>query len=204
MLKKKCPSCAKKVERKFNYCPHCGASFKASQESEDFGMLGRDDSNNKIQEEIKLPFGVEKIMNSLIKQLEKQMGTVDFGNAQGMPKGIKIRVARGPPQIRQLNQGEPPRKSQLTIVSKEENDRRTSLPKVEVESKVKRIADTIIYEINAPGVQNKEDVVVTELASGLEIKAYSRDKCYVKFIPLKVEVIAYHVEKEKVIVELRG
>ncbi|MFH1563606.1 MAG: hypothetical protein ABIF11_09390, partial [Nitrospirota bacterium] len=78
------------------------------------------------------------------------------------------------------------------------------LPKVEVEAKIRRLADRIIYEIDVPGVGSKADVVVTELATGLEIKAYSRDKCYVKFIPLKVEVIEYYVRPNKVFVELRG
>lgn len=204
MLKRKCPSCAKKSERQFNYCPYCGASFMAKQEQNDFGMLGRDDSNNRVQEELKLPFGVEKIMNSLVKQLEKQMDGVNFGNAQGMPKGIKIQIARGAPQMGQMIYGTPQKKKILPSVSDEEAKRRIGLPSVEVESKVRRIADTIVYEIEAPGIQKKEDVVLTELATGLEIKAYSKDKCYVKFIPLKVEVIKYHIEKEKLIVELRG
>jgi len=38
----------------------------------------------------------------------------------------------------------------------------------------------------------------------LEIRAYSDDKCYVKFIPLKVELISYSVRSEKVFVEIRG
>lgn len=202
MLKKKCPSCAKKVERKFSYCPHCGASFKANKEQENFGMLGREDSGDTIQNEIKLPFGVDKIMNSLIKQLEKQMGTMDFGGIQGMPKGINIRIARGPVQNGIINQ---PQKidEPLPVISREETQRRLHLPKVEGASKVKRLSDVVVYEIDAPGIKKKEDVVLTELASGLEIKAYSKDKCYVKFIPLKFEVVEYHVEKEKVIVELR-
>ena len=204
MLKKKCPSCAKKVERKFSYCPHCGALLKNTRKQEDFGMLGLEDSNNVIHEEIKLPFGIEKIMNSLIKQLEKQMGVTDIGNIQGIPKGIKIQIARAPQQNGQMIRQVPQEMRQQQIPSREENSRRMNLPKVEGESKVKRIADIIIYEINTPGVKKKEDVVVTELASGLEIKAYSKNQCYVKFIPLKVEVIEYHVEKEKVIVELKG
>ncbi len=204
MFKRKCPSCAKKIERQFSYCPYCGSSFKVEQEQKDFGMLGQDDSNERVQEELKLPFGVEKIMNSLVKQLEKQMDGVNFGNGQGIPKGIKIQIARGVPQMGQIVSGVPQRRKILSNVSEEEAKRRVGLPSVEVESKVRRIADTIVYEIEAPGVQRKEDVVLTELATGLEIKAYSKDKCYVKFIPLKVEVIKYHIEKEKVIVELRG
>ncbi len=204
MLKKKCSSCAKKVERKFSYCPHCGASFKAVQENEDFGMIGREDSGENIVEEIKLPFGIEKIMNSLIKQLGKQMESADFGNIQGMPKGIKIRVARGPLPMGQIAQQQPEARRQAPIISAQEEERRVHLPKVECKSKVKRIADTIIYEIEAPGVSSKQDVVITELASGIEIKVYSKDKCYVKFIPLKVEVLDYRVKKDNVVIELKG
>lgn len=204
MMRKKCLSCAKKVERKFSYCPYCGASFRMLHDKEDFGMLGRDDFSERAQEELKLPFGIEKIMNSLVKQLEKQMGNADFGDNRGMPKGIKIRVMRGVPQMGQVVRQMPQKRKELIKVSDREVERRMSLPKVEAESKVRRLADMIIYEIEAPGIQKKEDVVLTELATGLEIRAYSRNKCYVKFIPLKVEVIEYHIEKEKVIVELRG
>ena len=204
MLRKKCPSCAKKIERKFSYCPWCGVSFKAGDEQTNFGMLGRNDSGERIQEELKLPFGMNKIMNSLVKQLEGQLGNMNFGEEQGMPKGIKIRVARGP-QMGQVVQKAPEKKVIDTAkVSDKENERRRNLPRVEVESKIKRLGNTIIYKIETPGIKKKEDVVLTELATGLEIKAYSKDKCYVKFIPLKVEVVEYYVEKEKVIVEIKG
>lgn len=203
MLRKKCQSCAKKISKKFSYCPHCGVSFKAIEDREDFGILGRND-NEIIQEELKLPFGIEKIMNSLVKQLEKQMSNVDFKEMQGMPKNINIRIARGVPQMGQVVRMAPQKVEKMPMVSEKENERRMILPKIEVDSKVRRLANSIIYEIETPGVNKKEDVVVTELATGLEIKAYSKDKCYVKFIPLKVEVIEYYVDKEKVFVELKS
>jgi len=202
-MKRKCPACAKKIERKFSYCPYCGVGFKAKQDREDFGMLGRMDSGDNVQAEQKLPFGMDKIMGSLVKQLEKQLGSANFGEG-GLPKGVKIRVARAPMQNGQMIQNVPKKKTEMIVVSREENERRSGLPKVEVEAKIRRLADTIIYEIDAPGVQEKTDVVVTELATGLEIKAYSKDKCYVKSIPLKVEVVEYYVKSEKVFVELKG
>ena len=201
-MKRKCPACARKIERKFSYCPYCGVGFKAKRELDDFGMLGRIDSGDRVQREEKLPFGMDKIMGSLISQLERQMGDVNFG--EGMPKGIKIRVARSPMQNGQIVQRVPVKKVEVPVVSDEEADRRAELPKVEVEAKIRRLADRIIYEFDAPGVGSRADVVVTELATGLEIKAYSRDRCYVKFIPLKVELIEYSVEREKVFVEFRG
>ena len=201
-MKRKCPACAKKIERKFSYCPYCGVGFKAKREREDFGMLGRMDSGDKVNVEQKLPFGMDKIMNSLVKQLESQLGNANFGGQ--LPKGVKIRVARGPMQNGQVVQRVPEKKVEMPVVSNEESERRAGLPKVEVEAKVRRLADTIIYEIDAPGVHRKADVVVTALASGLEIKAYSKDKCYVKFIPLKVEVVGYYVKPDKVFIELKG
>ena len=167
---------------------------------EDFGMLGADDGG-EVQEELRLPFGMEKIMGSLIKQLEKQLGSMDFEDGK-MPKGIQIRVARGP-SLGVRNKGSGIREAGV-VVSREESDRRASLPKIEVESRVRRIGDSIIYEIEAPGVNRKDDVVLTDLATGLEIKAYSGDKCYVKFIPLKVQVVRWSVEREKVFVEIKG
>ena len=176
-----------------------------AQEKKNFGMLGQDDSGERVQEELKLPFGVEKVMSSLVRQLEKQMGNVNFNNGQGMPKGIKIQIAKGVPQMGQpVGEESQQKKKILPSISSEEAKRRMGLPSVEVGSKMRRLADTIIYEIEAPGIKKKEDVVLTELATGLEIKAYSKDRCYVKVIPIKVEVIRYHIEKEKVIVELRG
>ncbi|MBU3924289.1 MAG: hypothetical protein KJ592_05195, partial [Nanoarchaeota archaeon] len=150
-------------------------------------------------EELRLPFGMEKIMGSLIKQLEKQLGSMDFEDGK-MPKGIQIRVARGPGQMNRIVK----KGNVMPVVSREESDRRAGLPKIEVESRVRRIGDSIIYEIEAPGVNRKDDVVLTDLATGLEIKAYSGDKCYVKFIPLKVQVVRWSVEREKVFVEIKG
>jgi rRNA maturation endonuclease Nob1 len=201
MFKRKCPSCAEKIERKFNFCPYCGESFKVRREKGDFGMLGRDDSGGNMRVEQKLPCGMEKIMNSLVKQLEKSMGDMNF---DGMPKNVRINVVRGNPQMREVVQKKPKERVEVSRISEAEAERRIGLKKVEAESRVRRLADKIIYEIDAPGVARKDDVVVTELATGLEIRAYSGDRCYIKFIPLKVELISYSVRSDKVFVEVKG
>jgi RNA polymerase subunit RPABC4/transcription elongation factor Spt4 len=200
MFKKKCRGCAEKVDRKFNYCPHCGASLKLRDE--DMGMLGATDSG-RIQEELKLPFGVEKIMGSLVKQLEKQLENMDLDDKEGMPKGFKIQIARGP-MVHGVVQNNVPKKRMTSVVSREEGERRANLKKTEAESKVKRIGDVIIYEIKAPGIMRKEDVVITELETGIEIRAYAQDRCYVKVIPMKVEILGMRIDREKISVEMRG
>jgi hypothetical protein len=199
MFKKKCRGCAEKVDKKFNYCPHCGASLKSN--NEDSGMLGSNDTGG-VQEEIKLPFGVEKIMGGLVKQLEKQIGNMEVDRKTGMPKGFKIQIGRMP--MGQAVQNRAPKKMPTVIIPIEESKRRAGLDRVNAESRIKRLGDVIIYEIEAPGVMKKEDVVVTELETGIEIRAFAKDKCYVKIIPLKVEILGMHIDKEKVSVELKG
>ncbi|MBS3087682.1 hypothetical protein J4226_03740 [Candidatus Pacearchaeota archaeon] len=201
MFAKKCRGCAEKVDKKFNYCPHCGASMKAGSE-EDFGMLGMDDSG-RVEEELRLPFGVEKIMGSLVKQLEKQLENMEVDGKTGMPKNFKIQIARGPMRPQVVPNGSEKRRASI-VVSREEAERRSSLEKVNAESRVKRLGDVIIYEIEAPGIQKSEDVVVTELETGVEIRAYARDKCYIKTIPMKVEILGMRIDREKVSVEMRG
>jgi len=205
MLGKKCPSCARKVKRAFSYCPYCGASFKVVRERKDFGMIGREDSEGHFQEDLKLPFGINGLVNSLVRQLE-QMGGFGGEQPKGASGSIRIKVTAGSPRIKQIVRKEPnPEERENTqAIPKEKEKKWANLPKVEGKSKIRRLADRIIYEIKAPGVKTKEDVVLTRLASGLEIKAYSKDKCYVKFIPLTIDVLGYRVQKDKVFVEIRA
>jgi hypothetical protein len=198
MFDKRCSGCGDKVERKFRYCPWCGASLKGS--NDDFGMLGVDDSG-RVGENFKLPLGLNKIMSSLVKQLEKDIGKIDM-NTQGMPKGFKIQIGGRMPM--QMVQEKPRKRIENIVVNKEEVDRRRKLKRVNADAKVKRLGDIVIYEIAAPGVSDKRDVVMTELETGLEIRIYTDDVCYVKTIPLKVEVLRWKAEKGKVLVEFKG
>lgn len=201
MFKKKCRGCAEKIERSFNYCPSCGASVKMRKES-DLGMLGANDSD-RMNEELRLPFGVEKVMGSLVKQLEKQLGNMDADKKTGLPKGFKIQIAKAPMNQSPIRNAAPKIREPV-IISNEEAERRAKLKKVDADSKIKRLGDVIVYEIEAPGLKNKEDIVITELETGIEIRAYSKDKCYVKTVPLKVEILGWRVDKEKVFVEMKG
>jgi len=202
MLKKKCSSCAKKIERKFNYCPYCGLSFKASKNEQDYGFLGKDEEEMESLPPIQgLPFGMNKLVNTLVKQLEKELSQFDNGEMNKMPKGFKINISTGKPMMRQLPKNQ--ENYSKNKISPEEMNRRLSLPKSNAESKVKRLSDKIIYEIETPGVKEKDEVTITKLATGLEVRAYSNDKCYIKFIPLTVEIMSYNVKDEKIYLELK-
>ncbi|MGC9309073.1 MAG: hypothetical protein ACP5D2_00055, partial [Candidatus Nanoarchaeia archaeon] len=145
-MKKKCPACGEKVERKFNYCPYCGEAFKQRKQEEDFGMLGRDDFD-EVEEEISLPFGLDKMMSSLMKQIEKQFN--DMQENQGSyPKGFKIHVSTGKPKLKKSsNQAVKQIKQE---VSKKELERRQQLPKEEAKSNIRRLSDRLVYVVDVP------------------------------------------------------
>jgi HSP20 family molecular chaperone IbpA len=204
--KRKCPSCGKKIDKKFSYCPWCGAGFRQKKEEDDFGMLGKDDEVEEIPNQMKMPFGLDKVMNSLIRQLEKQM---DSGSGEGMPGGFRIQISTGKPRVRELisNQKSSERKISQKPAERipiSEIRRREKLQKVNANSNVRRLGDKIIYELFVPGVKDKKDVSIARLEQGIEIKAYSKDKCYVKVIPLKVEIIGCYVKDDVLFVEMKG
>ena len=107
MFEKKCSECGKKIQKDFLYCPYCGNSIKVKRERDNFGMLGRDDEfleRELFQENAKLPMGIDKIMNSLVKQLDKELSqTKGFGN---VPAGFKIQISTGKPQTRPVERKE--------------------------------------------------------------------------------------------------
>ncbi len=203
MFKPKCPGCGKSADRKFSFCPYCGASFKKMKEEEDFGMLGTEDSFEQLFQEAKMPFGLDKIMNSLMKQLQKQMSDMNPNmSSSSMPRGFRIQFSTGKPQIKKVVHN-PVQKIPLLEISEQEFDRRRILPREEAKSNVRRLADRIIYEISVPGVKSAKEVIVTNLENSIEVKAYSHDKCFYKSIPLKVEVIGYQIQDSTLFLELK-
>ncbi|MFA4960159.1 MAG: hypothetical protein WC548_00685 [Candidatus Pacearchaeota archaeon] len=203
MFERKCPSCANKIEKKFNFCPYCGESFKRVQEEKKYGLLGKDDSTDLVRtrNEAKFPIGMGKVLDSLMKQLERQMNEINKSGENGIPRGFKIKISTGAPQAKQIVQAKKPKR--INYFSEEQMMERIKLPKFEAESKVRRLSDKIIYELSVPGVKSQKEIIITELATGLEIKAYSDDKCYIKFIPVNADMIQYYLENDKLFVELK-
>ena len=197
MFKKKCPSCGKKIEKKFRYCPYCGKSFRQEQEQEDFGMLGREDFLNAPMD-AGFPLGLNRIMASLMKQIDKEFNELEKEDPERVvPHGFKIQISTGnqprierinAPMISENNRGKE-KTEKMPEISLDEMERRAKLKKEEAKSAVRRLADRIVYEIAVPNVKSKKDIVVTKLENGIEIKAYSKDRCFYKVIPIKTKLM---------------
>ena len=211
MLKKNCKRCNKKIKKDFNYCPWCGHSFRAQEEKANFGMIGREDysDGNLMSSELKLPFGMGKIFDTLINQIEKEIGHIDNSNIQRKPGGVKIKVIRGGPgSMKNMKRARPmkqlPPKIEQDEVPEKELTRRASLPKVEAESRLKRIGDELIFELTVPGIKSKKDLEFRRVEGGIEVRAYTKDLSYTKVLPIKMQGLKSSIKKDKVILESQG
>lgn len=202
MFRKKCFSCEENVKRSFSFCPNCGVNLK-KKKPEDLGLLGSDE--HFLDNGLQLPKGVEGMLNGMIKQLEKQL-SANMTDQNNMPKGFKIQISTGNPKTIPVTRN-PVRvdagKAIKPQVSEREAERRSKLPKVDAESNVRRLPEGLVYEVHTPGVNKKEDVVVSKLEGSIEVRAYSKDKCYVKSLPLKLELVNYSVLQNKVVLRLK-
>jgi hypothetical protein len=170
-------------------------------------MLGINDEIKQAENQMQLPFGLNGIFNQLMKQVEKELANA---SPQATPKGFKIQISTGNPQItpiiKESNREIKGAVKTISVeeVSAEEKARRSKLDRIEAKSNIRRLPEGIFYEIDTPGVNSIKDVVITKLEESLEVKAYSKKNCYVKTIPLKMELISFSVKNDKVMLRLKA
>ncbi len=206
--KVRCLNCKSKIEKKFSYCSECG--YPQKETSKNFGLLGESDFDNSFIEE--QPFGLtDKIINSLMssvmKSLDKQFKSFDqeleknFQNAEikSLPNGIRIKIAS--PNFAQKKQ------KKKSILEKSPNQNQikklSSLPRTSAKSSMKRLNNTINYELSTPGVSSTEDIFVSKLEDGYEIKAIGDKKIYVNSLPINLPLKSLSLLNNKLFVEFK-
>jgi len=218
MFKKRtCKKCGEKANEKYEFCPHCGSHLNDNSKKEDWGMLGKKDSTNELEEFSNQIFGgisgkmINKMLGSAMKMLEKEMRK-EMNNKNTQPRTNfeliingkrvdpnKIKISRMPQ--RQIPQEE--RKGFFSNrLSREKLEKASKLPKQDPVTNMKRFSDKIIYEIDVPGVKSVKDISIIKLENSIEIKALSKDKVYLKLIPVNLPIINYSFEKGKLFLEL--
>ncbi|MCX6748364.1 MAG: hypothetical protein NT076_02060 [Candidatus Pacearchaeota archaeon] len=220
-FKKSCPRCDRKISKDFEFCPSCGTNLGREKRQKDFGFLGQDDSIS-LPFETKMPF--QGLFDSLLKQIDGQFKTLDKELGEDVEKakkspfarGISINISSGTGQapkiqvqgfspgiqnmqIKNLEQAKPQLKKQI---SEEQAKKLAKLPRQEAKTKVRRLSNRVIYEIDVPGVSSLKDVMINKLENSIEIKAFSQDKVYVKLLPIKMPLVGYKLEDEKLVLEL--
>jgi hypothetical protein len=208
----KCDNCNSKIDKEFNFCPYCGYStIDEQEEAKEFGLLGRNDFS-KPKEKSQNPlsgFGIDdnlinSLMNNMMKSLSKEFqNTAEMeseGNAhiEQLPNGIKIKI--GIPS--QVNQKKPKQQKRKEI-TQEQLDKMSKLPRAEAKTKMRRLSDKIIYELAAPGIESPDDVLISKLESGYEIKAIGKKKVYVNSLPVSLPIKAFSFDKKNLFIEFK-
>ena len=204
----KCENCGEYTQKKFSFCPSCGNSLNDTmKEKEDFGLLGKDDFSEVAPES---PFQnltitdklVGSIMNSMMINLDKQFREMEkqMENAEikTFPNGVRIKIS-GPFSMQPARQQK--QKLPKPTVEPETMKKISSLPREKAKTSVKRFGNKIVYEMATPGVSSIQDIFISKIESGYEVKAVGNKKVYVNSIPLNLPIRKYSIINDKLSVE---
>ncbi len=204
----KCDNCNTKIKKKYSYCPYCGVSLINEEKySKDYGLLGKGEEFN--EENMNPSFGIGitdkligSLMNNLMKSLDKQFKNIDkeFNKTEirNFPNGIRIQIGQ-PANIKKTQRKNFFEKQISDMQLKKIN----SFPKEKAETKMKRLHDKIIYELNAPGIESPQDVFISKIESGYEIKAIGNKKVYVNSLPINLPLKGLSLNEDKILVEFK-
>ncbi len=218
---KKCPHCNNNVKSNFEFCPSCGKQIKNN--GDDWGMLGRNDfleQNERVENPLLSGFGggmLGKMLNSTMKMLEKElqreMGGMQKSQTQNLgnpnfelfingkrinPRNIKVTkqpIQENKKQVQEKNK-------KIVYLPNNKLEKFSKLPQEEPKTSIRRLADSIVCEIELPGVKKEEDLSIRRVGESIEIKAVSKDRAYMKTITINLPVTGYEFSKENLTLEL--
>jgi len=207
--KKSCVACNRKINKSFNFCPHCGTR---NMKLEDYGMLGLEDNHNSHQPIIApkrksfMDSIIDRAMESAINMIEKDFQREEGSSQKKIPKqNFQIMINGQKIDPSSLGFASPPKKT-VSKVSKlfdeEKRKKLRELPEKEPKINVRRLSNKVLYELDIPGVNSLEDVSINQLEDSIEIKAISLKNAYKKLIPVSLPIKHYSVSRGKLTLEL--
>jgi hypothetical protein len=216
MFGEKCPRCDKRVSKKHDFCSYCGINLNAETnlDSGDYGFLGKDNDFD-----LKLPFGFNALMKPLMKELSKQMLELDKELKKDQGKGnevnkkpashfsIHIGVPGQKPIKLNTNMANPQvvaRKKEVSLpkISDDRFEKAKNFTREEPKANMRRLSDSIIYEIELPDVSSMNDVNISVLEDGIEVKAIAKDVVFHKFLDVSLPLARYEFKKDFLVLEL--
>ena len=203
---------------------------KRAKKQTDFGLLGRDDFSDFRNMDLRMPAGFGGFFNSLLNEVDKQMKDLDSemakvdeqdfealkkkaerGEIQGSGISISISTGNGiKPEIR-VNKFGPDGsqhgkarevKVKRPEMSDDEARKLAKLPRKEAETRVRRMSNKIVYEIELPDVKSLKDVLINKLENSIEIKAFSENVAYFKLLPVNLPILDYELKDSTLFLEL--
>lgn len=215
MFKKRCPNCNEKLSRKSRFCSNCGHSFKNMNE-EDYGLLGETDEQEDF-DEVFGGFGggmFNKMLSGAMKMLEKEMNksmSPSANQRRAIPKtnfqlyvnGKKVNLGEEGMSMQQP-MVQSVKKRKLPVPSDKIIQSSLKLPRKEPKTIMRREGNKVVYELNLPGIHSEEQLLISKLEGSTEVKAFAKDKVYSKIIPLKMALVLYSLENQKLFLEFQG
>jgi len=195
--KLKCINCTEKIDKEFSFCPYCGIRTKDDiDELQEYGMIGRTDIHQNPTQIDPLGGILNSLVSSLIKNIQVNVQQIDPLEMQNSPNGgIKIRIGNNSPQKKKVQ------RVKTKEMSEEQLDKLSKFPRTTAKTNVKRLGDKVVYELSAPGIQSTEDVFVSKLESGYEVKAIGKNKIYVNSLPITLPIKSYSIDNKGLVVE---
>ena len=201
-----CDNCNSKISEKYSFCPYCGDSMTDDlNDQEDYGLLGKKDMVDEELAQNAMLGGfnvadklIGSLMQNLVKNLESQFKEMDKSEIKSHPNGIRIKL--GPHPAMKQNQPQKQKIVNRPITSKQ-IERIGSLPKVEAKTNIKRLSDKVLYEFSASGVSSPEDVLVSKLESGYEVKAIGKTKVYTGSCPVNLPLKGFSLSEKGIVME---
>ncbi|MDP2924993.1 MAG: hypothetical protein Q8N99_01335 [Nanoarchaeota archaeon] len=217
MFNRKCSRCNNKVNKEFDYCPFCGNNLISESDKTDYGFIGKNDFiddnsipiNNSPMDKI-----LENAFKMAEKMLDKHMKALSEEMVETRQKNFERNEIPNRPSrinIQCLINGEnafPNTQEKRVIkpvaISKEKIDKIAKLPKKEPNSKVRRFSGKVVYELEVPGVNSINDVLINQLENSIEIKALTKDKVYSKTLNINLPILGYKLKEGNLVLELLG
>lgn len=214
MFNNKCNKCNKNIKSNFDFCPHCGEILRSKNDDKDYGLLGKNDIMNEGNFLPRENTFVEKLFNNAIKMIEKQMKDMpelprDATQPQRIPNNINVQFfVNGkkvfPDNVIQKQKQELPSIKIENKISRDRMKEFSGMPRIEANSKLKRIGGKVVYELEVPGVKRTEDVIINKLENSIEVKALSDDSVYFKILKVNLPILGYHLLDDTLFLELQA
>lgn len=214
--KKTCKRCGEKLNKEFSFCPYCGFGGEKKNDFWNDGFIDEMDFEKMFS---KFPIA------NLMQEIERQFGEIDRTikkekiEKRPVESGISISISSsnfGKPviKVKKIGDGQNipiqiravPAQAinvPVTKIDDREVERMSKLPRKEAGTKVRRLTDKIVYEIDLPGVDSLKNVSIHKLENSIEIKAFSKDNVYFKLLPVNLPILKYGLKDNKLVLELK-
>jgi hypothetical protein len=89
-------------------------------------------------------------------------------------------------------------------ISEEVLKNSVKLPRKEARTHLKRLKDKVVYELETPGIDSLNNIIVNQLENSIEVKAYTKKAVYIKTLKVKLNLMSYSFKGDSIFLEFRA